>query len=378
MKVRIALDAMGGDHAPRVVVEGAVQAARDGAATVVLVGREAEVRPLAAAIAGGDAALASLGIEFVDAPEVVGMDELPVPAIRRKKRSSIMVGIGLVRDGGADAFVSAGNTGAIMAAATLVLRTIPGVERPALAAMLPNQKGGSVLVDVGANVEVKPQHLEQFAVMGSCFARAVKGVASPRVALLSIGEEEIKGSDLIRRVHQDLKRGPVNFVGNIDGKDVYSGHADVIVTDGFTGNAVLKASESLLRELVNLLKSEFAGSLRAKLGYLLLRPVARNLRRIVDHSEYGAVPLLGVGGPVFIGHGSSSAKSISSAIRVAGTFVEKRVNEAIERQVRELATRPEGEVPTGGAGGEDAPEDAEGFDGGTDLGSIATARGGEA
>src|SRR5436190_7123110 len=219
---------MGGDHAPDVVVEGAIQAARDLGVAIILVGPLGVVRPLAEAKAGGAAALQSLAVSLVEAPDVVGMDERPVPAIRRKKQSSILVGLRLVRDGQADAFVSAGNTGAIMAAATLILRTIPGVERPALAALLPNRKGGSVLVDVGANVEVKPQHLEQFAVMGSCFARALKGVDSPRVALLSIGEEEVTGSDLIRKVHQELKPGPVNFVGNIDRKDVHAGFADVL------------------------------------------------------------------------------------------------------------------------------------------------------
>jgi glycerol-3-phosphate acyltransferase PlsX len=242
-----------------------------------------------------------------------------------------------VRDGKGDAFLSAGNTGAIMAAATLVVRRLPGVERAALAALLPTSKGESVLLDVGANVEVRPQHLEQFAVMGSCFSRAVRGIEAPRVALLSVGEEEVKGSDLIRRVHQDLKRGPVNFVGNVDGKDVYSGFADVLVTDGFTGNAILKSSESLLRELTAILRQEVAGSVRARVGLLFLAPVARRVRRRVDHSEYGAVPLLGVGRPVFIGHGSSSAKSIRSAIRFAKTFVEARVNDAIQVQLKQLA-----------------------------------------
>jgi glycerol-3-phosphate acyltransferase PlsX len=374
---------MGGDHAPEVVVDGAVQAARELGVAVTLVGRDAVVRPLALRAAGGERELAALSLVLEDAPDVVGMDELPLPATRRKKQSSIMVGLRLVRDGRADAFVSAGNTGAVMAAATLVLRTIPGVERPALAAMLPNRKGGSVLLDVGANVDVKAQHLEQFAVMGSCFVRAVKGIETPRVALLSVGEEEVKGNDLIRRVHQDLKKGPVNFIGNIDGKDVYSGHADVIVTDGFTGNAILKSSESLLRELVNILRGELRGSLRARLGYLLLEPVSRRLRRVVDHSEYGAVPLLGVGGPVFIGHGSSSAKSIRSALRVAKTFVEARVNEAIERKVREMneaAASVEARRDAPGAqdpGAEAGPPRDGAGSGGHDVGTVA-ARGGDA
>jgi glycerol-3-phosphate acyltransferase PlsX len=194
-----------------------------------------------------------------------------------------------------------------------------------------------VLVDVGANVDVKPQHLEQWAIMGACFIHSVRGVESPRVALLSIGEEEVKGNELLRKVHQDLKRAPVNFVGNIDGKDVYTGYADVIVTDGFTGNAVLKASESLLKELVALCKREVRRSFVARLGVALLWPTLKRLKPVLDHSEYGAVPLLGVAHPVFIGHGSSSAKSIRSAIRQARKFTENRVNQAIEEQVRQLA-----------------------------------------
>jgi glycerol-3-phosphate acyltransferase PlsX len=334
--VRIALDAMGGDHAPEVVVEGAVQAAAALGTEVTLVGPVTRIRPLAERVAGGEEAVRRLRLLFAEAPDVIAMDELPLPAVRKKKQSSIVVGLRMVRDGAADAFVSAGNTGAVMAGAILELGRLPGVERAALAAMLPSSSGDSVLLDVGATIEVKPQHLEQFAVMGSCFYRAVRGVERPRVALLSVGEEEVKGSDLIRQVHQDLKRGPVNFIGNIDGKYVYSGHADVIVTDGFTGNAILKASESLLVNLADIVRSEIRRSWRARVGYALLRPVVDRLRRRVDHAEYGAVPLLGVAGPVFIGHGSSSAKSIRNAVRGATTFVERRVNEAIQEQLREL------------------------------------------
>ena len=328
---------MGGDHAPGVVVEGCVEAARGGDVSLLVTGPAETLRPLFERAAGGSDAFAKLGIRLVEAPEVVAMDEMPVLAIRKKKKSSILVGLRLVRDGGADAFVSAGNTGAIMAAAALVLGRLPGVERPALAALLPNSHGASALVDVGANVDVKAQHLEQWAVMGSCFMKSVRGIESPRVALLSIGEEAVKGNELLRRVHQDLKRSPVNFVGNIDGKDIYTGHADVIVTDGFTGNAILKSSESLLKELLTFVKKEVGTSLMARAGMLLLLPALRRLKPLLDHSEYGAVPLLGVAHPVFIGHGSSSAKSIRSAIRQARIFTETGVNQAIEEQVRQLA-----------------------------------------
>jgi len=333
---RIVVDAMGGDHAPDVAVEGAVHAARGGGVSLVLTGPEATIRPLAARLAGGDAALEALPIRFVDAPEVISMDEQPVSAIRRKKQSSILVGLRLVRDNEADAFVSAGNTGAIMAAATLVLGRLPGVERPALAALLPTRDGTTVLVDVGANIDVKPQHLEQFAIMGACLSRAVRGIENPRVALLSIGEEEGKGNELLRGVHQVLKRAPINFVGNVDGKDVFSGHADVIVTDGFTGNAILKSCESLVKELYGLVRREIDNSLMARIGVLLMGPTLRRIGRRMDHSEQGGVPLLGVARPVFIGHGSSSVKSIRSAIRAAATFTERRVNEAIEEGVRQL------------------------------------------
>lgn len=362
---RIVVDAMGGDHAPAVVVDGCVEAAREDGISLVVTGPEDIVRPLFETRAGGKGALAMLPIRFVDAPEVIGMDERPVPAIRRKRRSSILVGLKLVRDGEAQAFFSAGNTGAIMAASALVIGRLPGVERPALAALLPNSKGHSLLVDVGANVDAKAQHLEQWAIMGACYVRKVRGVASPSVALLSIGEEDVKGNELLRRVHQDLRRAPVNFIGNIDGKQVFTGHADVIVTDGFTGNALLKGAESLLHELTMMARREISASLAARIGYLFMKPALGRLKRVLDHSEYGAVPLLGVAFPVFIGHGSSTSKSIRSAIRQARLFAEGGVNEAMQQQLKQfaLASReaepsdappepagegPAGEVPAGG------------------------------
>lgn len=350
--MRIVVDAMGGDHAPTVVVEGAVSAARELGVSCVLVGPAERVEPLLVEVAGGSRERSRLAVEVEHAPEVVGMDEMPLQGIRRKKRSSILVGLRMVRDGRGDAFVSAGNTGAIMAAATIVLRRLSAVDRPALAAILPTPAGNVVLLDVGANVTVRAEHLEQFAVMGSCFHRAVTAEERPRVALLSIGEEEIKGNDLIRQVHRDLKEGPVNFIGNVDGKDVYSGHAQVIVTDGFTGNAVLKASESLLKALLSAVRTEVEKSLAARLGALLMKPTLMRLGARLDHAEYGAVPLLGVSEPVFIGHGSSSAKSIRSAIRVAATFVEQNVNDAIEAGLRSLAEA----VPGDGESPASAPE----------------------
>ncbi len=342
-RVRVALDAMGGDDAPDVVVEGALLGVAELGVSVTLVGPEERIRALAAKMAGGESALAKLPVDFVDAPTVVEMDEKAL-AVKRKKGNSIWAGLRLVKEGRAEAFVSAGNTGAVMAGATLVIRRLRGVERAALAALLPNRNGGfTVLLDVGANVEVKKSsYYEQFAVMGSCFSTAFLGVEEPRVALLSIGEEEVKGDDLIRRVHQDLKVGPVRFIGNIDGKAVFSGEADVIVTDGFTGNAVLKASESLLVNLASLAREAVESApWTAKVGALLLKPVLRTLRAKLDHDEYGAVPLLGVGAPVFIGHGSTSCRGICSGLRMAETFVRARLNETIQDRLRVLAEAAE-------------------------------------
>lgn len=352
--MRVALDAMGGDHAPDVVVGGALAGLRRLGVEVVLVGPEERVRATAERAAGGAEALARLPVEFVDAQAVVEMDDEPLQ-VKRKRGNSIWEGLQLVKQGRADAFLSAGNTGAVMAGATLVVRRLRGVERAALATVLPTRTGQySVLLDVGANVEVKKSsYYEQFAVMGSCYSRAVCGVESPRVALLSIGEEEVKGDGMIRQVHQDLKAGPVNFVGNIDGKDVYSGTVDVIVTDGFTGNAILKASESLLKNLAILAREAIGRSWAGKLGALLLKPTLRQLRRKLDQDEYGAATLLGVGAPVFIAHGSSSARSIESGLRVAATFVRAGVNETIQAQLRELA-----EVAAAASAAEPAPEPA--------------------
>lgn len=357
---RIVVDAMGGDHAPQVVVDGCIESARLDAIPLVVVGPEAAIRPLFEAKAGGAAALAALPIRFADASEVIGMDERPVPAIRKKRNSSILVGLKLVRDGEAEAFFSAGNTGAIMAAASLVVGRLPGVERPALAALLPNSKGHSLLVDVGANVDVKPRHLEQWAIMGACYVRSVRGVASPSVALLSIGEEDVKGNELLRSVHQDLRRTPVNFIGNIDGKQVFTGHADVIVTDGFTGNALLKGAESLLHELTTLARREIGASFLARIGYLFMKPALGRLKRVLDHSEYGAVPLLGVAHPVFIGHGSSTSKSIRSAIRQARAFADGKVTAAMQEQLRDFEALAARDAPE-----QQAALQAEGQDGGT-------------
>jgi len=327
----IAVDAMGGDHAPAAVVAGAVRAAREDGADLILVGdREAVERELAAA-AGPQAR-----IEVVHAEEVVGMEESPIAPIRKKRRSSIRVCGELVKEGRAEAMVSAGNTGAAMIVAKMVVGTVPGVDRPALAAVLPSVTGRTVLLDVGANVDTKPVQLREFAVMGHFYAQEVLGNEFPRVGLLSIGEEEGKGDDLTKEVFQVMKTTGLNFVGNVEGRDVFAGTVDVVVCDGFVGNAILKSAESLADFIRGTLRQELGRSLRTRLGYLMARPAFTALAERIDYSEYGAAPLLGVDGGCFIGHGRSNARAIQSAIRRAQEFVRADVAAKIRDKVAEL------------------------------------------
>jgi glycerol-3-phosphate acyltransferase PlsX len=310
---RIALDAMGGDRGPKVNVEAAVLAARESGTAVTLVGDETV---LAEQLAGHQAA--GLPVTIRHAPEAVGMGESPVAALRRKKRSSVRIGLELVRHGEADGFVSAGNTGAVMATALMVLGALPGVERPAIAVVMPTVTGRVVMLDVGANVDCRARHLLQFAVMGHVYARDILGVSAPRLGLLSIGEEESKGNELTREAFKELEdRGGLNFLGNIEGRDVFSGGADVVVCDGFTGNVALKISEGLADALFHLLREELQRDLLARTGSVLLLPAFRRFRRRVDYSEAGGAPLLGVDGVCVISHGRSTAKAIKNAIRVA-------------------------------------------------------------
>lgn len=281
--------------------------------------------------AGGDA----LPIRLVDAPEAVGMGE-KVSRSTLKKRSSILVAVEQLRDGRVDAFFSAGNTAACWTIAKLVLGTLPEVDRPALAAVVPNRVGRTVLLDVGANANCKARHLEEFAVMGKVYTRAVFHTANPRVGLMSMGEEETKGNELTKEVHEVLKASPLNFVGNVEGHDVFSGKVDVIVMDGFTGNVVLKASESLAESILHLLREELGATAPARLGALLARGAFRNLKKRIDASEYGGAPLLGVKGCCVIGHGRSSAQAIKHGVRVAAEFFSSGVNERIASEVRAL------------------------------------------
>jgi glycerol-3-phosphate acyltransferase PlsX len=331
---RIAVDAMGGDAPPEANVEGAVRAARELGIGSILVGREELLRPLLKRFGAG-----GLPIELRHAEEVVAMNESPAIALRRKKGSSLRVAADLVKGGAAAGLVSAGNTGAVMATAMLTWGTIPGVDRPALAAVVPNPKGNSVILDVGANVDCKVHHLLQFAVMGSIFARAILGLSEPRVGLLNIGEEEGKGDLAAKQAHKVLKDSALNFLGNAEGQDVFNGRADVVVCDGFLGNVVLKVSEGLAETIEHILRTELSRTVRTRLGYALARPALKAFHKHVDYAEYGGAPLLGVRGTCIICHGRSNAKAIRNAIRVAHSAAQGRINEIIQSEIEILRQR---------------------------------------
>jgi glycerol-3-phosphate acyltransferase PlsX len=327
--ITIAVDAMGGDHAPRPEVEGSVLAAQEYGVKVLLVGQPHAIRPEL-----GKYSKSNLPIEIVPATEVITMEDHPAQAFRRKKDSSVHVGARLVKNGTAGAFVSAGNTGAVMTTAKFIMGTLPSVDRVALAAPFPNAKGGvSVMLDVGANVDSKPEHLLQFGVMGEIYYRLTFGSRKPRVGLLSVGEEEIKGNELTRAVYDRLKALPVHFVGNVEGGDWFSGNVDVIVCDGFVGNIALKICEGLAMEIVKYLRKTYKGSLASKVGYMLSRGAFKGIKRTMDYTEYGGAPLLGVRGVCVITHGKSNANAVKNAIRVAAGLARARVNEKIEQEL---------------------------------------------
>jgi glycerol-3-phosphate acyltransferase PlsX len=330
---RIALDAMGGDHAPDAIIAGAIQAVSEYPNIVVtLVGREEVLREKL----GGDV---PSRIEIADAREVVDMTDNALAPLRRKRNSSIRVCANLVAEGKADALASAGHTGAAMTSAYKVLGTIEGVSRPALAAILPNAKGHTVLLDVGANVDSKPAYLRQFAVMGHFYAQMIFGLAAPRVGLLSIGEEEGKGNELVKETFRVLKETGLNFMGNAEGRDVFNGNADVVVCDGFIGNVVLKASESLGEMVGTMLRTEVTRTMPRKVGALILKGAFDDIKKRMDYSEYGGAPLLGVNGGCIISHGRSNAKAIKNAIRVARDFAMNRIDAKIREAIRELHAR---------------------------------------
>jgi phosphate acyltransferase len=333
MRMRVAVDAMGGDRAPGAIVEGAVEAAQAPDVAITLVGAGTAL----------EEALERhpdwrrLPIDILDAPDVVGMAEPPLAALRRKRGSSIRRAADLVAGGGAAALVSAGNTGATVMATHAAFGMVPGVDRPALAATIPTRGGPAVLLDAGATVECRPNHLVQFAVMGVAHARLALGIERPRVGLLSIGEEETKGNALTRETHRLLRAAPVHFVGNVEGREIYSGAADVVVCDGFTGNIVLKTSEGLVDVVEALLREELQGDAPSRLGYLLSRGAFGRFRRRVDYSEYGGAPLLGVAGLAIVAHGRSSPAAIRNAIALAARFAASGFTMRVEQDIAAAA-----------------------------------------
>jgi phosphate acyltransferase len=310
-----------------------MHAARHYGIHVVLVGRE----PLIRAELGRVPAAASLPIQVIHASEVIAMEDKAAQAVRAKRDSSLRVGLRLVREGKAAGFVTAGNTGAAMATAKMVLGGLPAVDRPALAAVIPTAIGTvAILLDVGANVDCKPHNLEQFAVMGEIYFRSMFGTPRPRVGLLSIGEEESKGNDLTREAFPLLKQLPLNFIGNVEGRDLYNGKVDVIVADGFVGNVALKTSEGVANLVRATLKESLKATITRQVGYLLSRSAFADFKKRLDHTEYGGAPLLGVKGVCFITHGSSNANAIKNAIRVAAEFAELRINDKIEKELAQI------------------------------------------
>jgi glycerol-3-phosphate acyltransferase PlsX len=327
--MRIALDAMGGDYGPAVNIEGAIETVNDfDDIDIILVGDESSIlREL------DTKRFSPNRISIKHASQVVRMDESPAVAIRKKKDSSIRRAVELVKNDGADAFVSAGHSGVVMATALILLGTSNFVDRPAIATIMPSLKLPFVLIDAGANLYCKPKNLFQFALMGSIYCRALMGRPDPKVALISTGEEDTKGNELTKEAFKLLKEANINFMGNIDGKDIFTGNADVIVCDGFTGNVVLKTSEGLAEVLMKMLKREVLNLTAGRIGYLLMKPALRNFKKKTDYDEYGGAPLLGINGTCIISHGRSSAKAIKNALRVASDFAENKVYEIISSAI---------------------------------------------
>ncbi|MCD6151494.1 MAG: phosphate acyltransferase PlsX, partial [Deltaproteobacteria bacterium] len=320
--MKIAVDAMGGDNAPAEIVAGAVEAAREYNIHVILVGYRERIEHELKKYQ-----IKNLPIYIQHASEVVGMDDSPSKALRRKKNSSLKVAIDLVRDGRAQGVISAGNSGAAMALAMFTLKKLENIDRPAIVTNLPTVKGSTVILDVGGNVDCKPLHLAQFAVMGSVYATYILGKSVPRVGLLSNGEESSKGNELTRETDALLKNSSLNYVGYIEGGDIFPGDIDVIVCDGFVGNIVLKTSEGLALAMTEILKNELSANLKSKVGAWLSKDALRRLKAKIDYKEYGGAPLLGVNGNCFICHGSSCRKAIKNAIRLSAEFARQRVND---------------------------------------------------
>ena len=339
--MKIAVDAMGGDYGPRIAVTGAVQAAQDFNLDILLVGVESLVKK----------EFDSLGrpasrVTIIDAPEAIGMGD-GIFSLRHKRSSSIRVGVQLVKEHRADAFVSMGNTAAVVYVSRKVIGALEGVNKPALSLLVPTLKGLTLLLDVGANANCTAEDLEQFALMGRVFMQQILGLANPSIGLMSIGEEKGKGNDLTKLAFDRLQASTPNFIGNVEGKDIYSGRADVIVSDGFTGNVALKVSEGVVETMFSMAKREIMKDFFAKIGFLLMKRHLKRLYKQVDYSEYGGAPLLGLNGVCIIGHGRSNSNAVRNAIRLARDFV---INHVQDRIREELAKTAPAAPAAGGAG----------------------------
>ena len=324
MALRIALDAMGGDRGPEELVAGAVQAVQELALSVALLGDEARLR---AALSRHSFPVDR--IEVIHTSQMIGMDESPFDGIRKKKDASIVRAFALHREGRVDAVVSAGNSGATMAAAIKYLGRLEDISRPGIAGIYPTLKGPVVMMDVGANVDCRPQHLFEFGIMAAAFSRVLFGIERPRIGLLSIGEEGGKGNVLVKKSHEIFQKSSLNYIGNVEGRDTFQGDVDVIVCDGFVGNVCLKLSEGLAEAVISMLGDEIRKSIKAKIGYLLAKDAFASFRRRVDYAEYGGAPLLGLKGTGIVCHGRSNATAIKNAIRVASEMVQHKVNDHI-------------------------------------------------
>lgn len=330
--MKIVVDAMGGDHAPGVVIDGAIAAVKEYDAEVILVGNEEKIKTLLHKTGyTGDKIIVH------PAQEVIEMSESAANSVRRKRNSSIVIGVNLVKEGKADAFFSAGNTGAVVCAATLGLGLLPGIERPGIAIVTPTLKGISLIIDVGANIGAKPIHLLQYGIMANAYSQNILNIAVPRVGLLNVGEEETKGTDFLKETYELLSKSPLKFIGNVEGKDLFSGKCDVIVCDGYVGNVALKVIESTAEAIQVFLKRHLLKSnLLEKLGLILLKRRLMMFKKEMDYSEFGGAPLLGVNGVVIIGHGRSNLKAIKNAIRVAKEEVERKVNAKILETINSI------------------------------------------
>lgn len=329
--MRIAVDAMGGDYAPQEIVLGSIMANKKYGIPVTLVGRAENIYPYLSSENN------LKGFQIMDAPEVVGMAESPTEAFKNKKKSSLKIALELVKEREALSMVSAGNSGAVLAFAVMTLGLIKGIDRPALAAPLPSLQNFTIVIDVGANVDCKPKNLFQFAIMGHYYAQLLLKIKNPKIGIVSIGEEEGKGNLLVKETHNILKKSNLNFIGNVEGRDVFLGKCDVAICDGFVGNVILKTAEGVGELIAMNLKKEITSSLKASFGFLLSKGAFKNFYKKIDYSEYGGAPLLGVKGGCFICHGRSKAKAICNAIKVAYYFAEEKIVEKIQEHMKEFS-----------------------------------------